>query len=129
MFHPVKTPRQAVELFLGVSLVAVLFPGCRKSDAQQNSTAVAPTQQTSPDSSTPGKPVFNPKRAPFAGTKWSPALQAAFDAAAQICAPYQTAMPYERERILKSALPQIQSALTLYKAEVQRESNLENMGL
>jgi hypothetical protein len=127
MFHPVKTPRQAVALFLGVLLVAVLFPGCRKSDAQQNSAAVAPTQQTSPDSSTPGKPVFNPKRAPIAGIRWSPALQTAFDAAAQTCASYQTAMPYERERILESALLKIESALALYNAEASKTPNLENI--
>jgi hypothetical protein len=127
MFSPMKTPRHAVELFLGVSLVAVLFQGCRKSDSQPNSNAVAPAQGAPEDNSIPPTPVFNPKRAPIIGTSWSTALQNAFDAAAQTCAPYQTAMPYERERILESALPQILSALALYKAEAQKKPNLENI--
>ena len=127
MFHPMKTPRQAVALFLGVSLVAVLSQGCRKSDAQPDGNAGAQAQEAPQNSSATAKPIFNPKRTPAAGNRWSTALQNAFDAAAQTCAPYQTAMPYERERILKNALPQIQSALTLYKAEAQREPNLENI--
>jgi len=113
-----------------IAIALFLLAGCGKSGSEQAHAAERSESQPTAPSSVPKPAVVELSKAePIQKEKMPTDLAAAYASAAEACAPYGKAMPYERAKIFSSALPLIQQLANLNEQYQQQNPRTEDASL